>query len=84
MSYFIIMFLILIFLYSYHKRTGSFPFSTGQKEFDMGMNIMLALFWAVAIPTLILIIGGLGIVYAGSIAYYAIKDKIKGVDYNVD
>ena len=82
MSYFIIMFLLLIFLYAYHKRTGSFPFSTGQKEFDMGMNIMLALFWAVTIPTLILIIGGLGILYTVAMIYYAIKDKIKGVKFN--
>jgi len=76
------MFLIFAFLFAYHKRTGSFPFSTGHKEFDMGMNIMLALFWTVTIPTLILIIGGLGIVYTAAMIYYAIKDKIKGVKLN--
>jgi len=74
--------LIFAFLFAYHKRTGSFPFSTGHKEFDMGMNIMLALFWTVTIPTLILIIGGLGIVYTAAMIYYAIKDKIKGVKLN--
>ena len=84
MTYFIIMFILLMFLYAYHKRTGSFPFSTGQKEFDLGLNVMLAVFWAVTIPTLILIIGGLGIVYTAAMIYYAIKYKIKGVDYNVD
>ena len=82
MSYFIIMFLLLIFLYAYHKHTGGFPFTTGQKELDMGMNIMLALFWAVTVPTLILIIGGLGILYTVAMIYYAIKDKIKGVKFN--
>jgi len=82
MTYFVIMFLIFAFLFAYHKRTGSFPFSTGHKEFDMGMNIMLALFWTVTIPTLILIIGGLGIVYTAAMIYYAIKDKIKGVKLN--
>ena len=82
MSYFAIMFLLLIFLYAYHKRTGSFPFSTGQKEFDIGMNIMLALFWTVTIPTLILIIGGLGIVYTSAMIYYALKAKIKGVKFS--
>ena len=82
MSYFIIMFLLLIFLYAYHKRTGSFPFSTGQKEFDIGLNVMLILFWCVTVPTLILIIGGLGIVYTVAMIYYAIKDKIKGVKFN--
>ena len=82
MSYFAIMFILLIFLYAYHKRTGSFPFSTGQKEFDIGMNIMLALFWTVTIPTLILIIGGLGIVYTVAMIYYAIKAKIKGVKFS--
>ena len=82
MTYFVIMFLIFAFLFAYHKRTGSFPFSTGHKEFDMGMNIMLALFWSVTIPTLILIIGGLGIVYTAAMIYYAIKYKIKGVKFN--
>jgi len=82
MTYFVIMFLIFAFLFAYHKRTGSFPFSTGHKEFDMGINIMLALFWTVTIPTLILIIGGLGIVYTLAMIYYAIKDKIKGFKYN--
>jgi len=82
MTYFVIMFLIFAFLFAYHKRTGSFPFSTGHKEFDMGINIMLALFWTVTIPTLILIIGGLGIVYTAAMIYYAIKDKIKGFKYN--
>lgn len=82
MSYFIIMFIILIFLYAYHKRTGSFPFSTGQKEFDMGMNIMLAFFWAVTIPTLIIVIGGLCLVYVIAMAYYSIKAKIKGAKFN--
>ena len=82
MSYFAIMFILLIFLYAYHKRTGSFPFSTGQKEFDIGMNIMLALFWTVTIPTLILIIGGLGIVYTSAMIYYALKAKIKGVKFS--
>jgi len=76
------MFLIFAFLFAYHKRTGSFPFSTGHKDFDIGMNIMLSVFWAVTIPTLILIIGGLGIVYTAAMIYYAIKDKIKGVKYN--
>lgn len=82
MTYFVIMFLIFAFLFAYHKRTGSFPFSTGQKDFDIGMNIMLAVFWAVTIPTLILIIGGIGIVYTAAMIYYAIKDKIKGVKFN--
>lgn len=82
MTYFIIMFILLMFLYAYHKRTGSFPISTGQKEFDIGMNIMLAVFWAVTIPTLIIFVGGLCLTYVIAMIYYAIKDKIKGVKFN--
>ena len=79
MPYFLIMFVIFAFLFAYHKRTGSFPFSTGYKDFDLGMNIMLAVFWAVTIPTLIVIIGGLCLTYVIAMIYYAVKDKIKGV-----
>ena len=78
MSYFLIMFVIFAFLFAYHKRTGTFPFSTGSKDFDLGMNIMLAVFWAVTIPTLIVIIGGLCLTYVIAMIYYAVKDKIKG------
>ena len=82
MSYFIIMFMLLIFLYAYHKRTGSFPFSTGQKEFDIGMNIMFCLFWAVTIPTLIIVIGGICLVFVIAMIYYSLKAKIKGVKFS--
>ena len=78
MSYFLIMFVIFAFLLAYHKRTGSFPFSTGHKDFDLGMNIMLAVFWAVTIPILIIVIGGISLTYVIAMIYYAIKDKIKG------
>ena len=78
MSYFLIMFVIFAFLLAYHKRTGSFPFSTGHKDFDLGMNIMLAVFWAVTIPILIIVIGGICLTYVIAMIYYAIKDKIKG------
>ena len=78
MTYFIIMILIFAFLFAYHKKTGSFPVSTGRKDLDLGMNIMLAVFWAVTIPTLIVIIGGLCLTYVIAMIYYAIKDKIKG------
>ena len=78
MQYFLIMFVIFAFLFAYHKRTGSFPFSTGHKDFDLGMNIMLAVFWAVTIPILITIIGGICLTYVIAMIYYAIKDKIKG------
>ena len=79
MTYFIIMILIFAFLYAYHKRTGAFPVSTGHKDFDLGMNIMLAVFWAVTIPILIIVIGGICLTYVIAMIYYAIKDKIKGV-----
>lgn len=78
MTYFVIMFLIFAFLFAYHKRTGSFPFSTGQKEFDLGLNVMLAVFWAVTIPTIIIVIGGICLTYVIAMIYFAIKDKIKG------
>ena len=78
MTYFIIMILIFAFLFAYHKKTGSFPVSTGHKDFDLGINIMLAVFWAVTIPTLIIVIGGLCLTYVIAMMYYAIKDKIKG------
>lgn len=78
MPYFLIMFVIFAFLFAYHKRTGSFPFSTGHKDYDLGMNIMLAVFWAVTIPALITIIGGICLTYVIAMIYYAIKDKIKG------
>lgn len=78
MTYFIIMILIFAFLFAYHKRTGAFPFSTGNKDFDLGINIMLVVFWAVTIPTLIIVIGGLCLTYVIAMIYYAVKDKIKG------
>lgn len=78
MSYFMIMFMIFAFLFVYHKRTGSFPFSTGHKDFDLGINIMLAVFWAVTIPTLIIVIGGISLTYVIAMIYYAVKDKTKG------
>ena len=78
MTYFIIMILIFAFLFAYHKKTGSFPVSTGRKDFDLGINIMLAVFWAVAIPALITIIGGFCLTYVIAMIYYAVKDKIKG------
>ena len=78
MPYFLIMFVIFAFLFAYHKRTDSFPFSTGHKDFDLGMNIMLAVFWAVTIPILIIVIGGICLTYVIAVIYYAITAKIKG------